>query len=500
MKIRVKPDFNAFKRLVKRGNLIPVYAEFLADLETPVSSLIKMSEKRYAFLLESVERGRSAGRYSILATDPIKVFYTDKNSITIESASGTRRRQITKDPLHELKSMLSRYRYVADPRLPRFAGGAVGYLAYDLNRYFEKIPRSKRRATPFPESFFMIAETIVVFDHAARLIKVVSNVSVTSKNTARLKASYEQAKRKISGIAERLAKAPVTEPIRQPHEPSSKTTLRSNFTKNQFKNAVKKIKHYIRHGEVIQTVLSQRWKIPTTSSALDIYRALRTINPSPYMFYMNCGTFSIVGSSPEMHVRCEESRAHLRPIAGTKPRGNSEESDRALAKELLEDPKERAEHVMLVDLGRNDLGRVCQKGSVQVKRFMTIERYSHVMHIVSHIEGKLLSNKDIYDVIRATFPAGTVSGAPKIRAMQIIHELEQDLRGPYAGLVGYFSFSGNLDSCITIRTMLLKGGFAYIQAGAGIVADSDPDREWEETKNKAHGLLKALEAAERETS
>jgi anthranilate synthase component 1 len=387
--------------------------------------------------------------------------------------------------------MMGEYKPVSISGLPRFSGGAVGYIGYDAVRYFEKLPDKNPDDLDLPDLFFMITDTILIFDHVRHTIKIVSNARVTG----RPERAYGEAIRKIERIEARI-KRPL--PSRQLELASApgEMPFRSNTTRREFESMVDKAKKYIRAGDVIQVVLSQRLETDVTASPFNIYRALRSVNPSPYMFFLQLGNVHIVGASPEVHVRCDEGLVEVRPIAGTRPRGKNEDEDRALEKELLADPKERAEHIMLVDLGRNDIGRICRYGTVTPMELMIIERYSHVMHIVSDVQGKLQEGKNSFDVMRASFPAGTVSGAPKIRAMEIIDELENRRRGPYAGAVGYFSFTGNLDSCITIRTILIKGNKAYVQAGAGIVADSVPGREYEETLNKARGMLRAIAMAE----
>ncbi len=496
--VKIEPDFGTFRRLARRGNLIPVYAQRLADLETPVSSFLKIEGEGPSFLLESVEGGRSEGRYSFLARGLEWAMETRGRTVWIYHGRSTTRRKLAGDPLMEIQKIMKRYRYVENPTLPRFTGGMVGYMAYDCIRFFEKMPHSKKKPSPYPDAFFVLVRSLLIFDHVERKIKIVSNAYVPhSRRINVLRESYERAGDEIRHLWGKLERGGAASPLPLTGAPGKRVRIRSNFSRRGFQQAVLKAKRYIRQGEIIQAVLSQRFDLSMRSHAFDVYRVLRSVNPSPYMFYLDLGKCCLVGSSPEVHVRLEGRKVHLRPIAGTRPRGKSDAEDERLAKDLLNDPKERAEHVMLVDLGRNDLGRVCREGSVRVTQFMTIERYSHVMHLVSHVEGELLAGKDVYDVIRATFPAGTVSGAPKIRAMEIIHELEPSRRGPYAGLVGYFSFAGNLDSCITIRTMTIKDGLTSIQAGAGIVADSDPAREWEETRSKARGLLQAIETAER---
>jgi anthranilate synthase component 1 len=495
-----KPDFRKFLELSRRGNLIPVYEEIPGDLETPVSCFLKIADGEHAFLLESVEGGNVQGRYSFLGADPALVLSIEGGRAAFRGPGGrVRRRSSPGDPLAELERLLARYRAVAVPGLPRFCGGAVGFMGYDCARFYEKIPVKRLRKTPFPDFFFMVAETLLVFDHVQRKIQIVANAHLgRGASPAAKRRAYDAALGRIEALRTRLASRAVPGPAPRPR-PAGKLRVTSNFTRPAFERAVRRVKGHIRKGDVIQTVISQRFRMNVRAEPFDVYRALRSVNPSPYMFYLRCGPAHLVGSSPEVHVRCEDGRVTLRPIAGTRRRGRDEREDEALARELAADPKERAEHVMLVDLGRNDLGRVCRTGTVRVRQFMTIERYSHVMHLVSHVEGELAPKQGLYDVIRATFPAGTVTGAPKVRAMEIINGLEPERRGPYAGLVGYLGFNGNFDSCITIRTVLMRDGAAWVQAGAGIVADSDPGREWMETRNKARGVLAAVEMAERGT-
>ncbi|MBI4974639.1 MAG: anthranilate synthase component I [Candidatus Omnitrophica bacterium] len=488
------PNKDEFTRLAKRGNLIPVYKEILADFETPLSAFTKIDGGSYSFLLESVEGGERIARYSFLGSSPSLIFSSKRNRISLTEGRILKNYTTNRDPIEELKDILKKYKFVKVKGLPRFSGGLVGFLGYDMVRYIERIPDKNPDDLKLPDSIFMLTDTLLIFDHVDHAIKVVSNAHVKGDPSK----SYDEAVRKIDGIIENFKIGGPKDTI--PHlvmRRASPLRLRSNYTKTEYENAVRVAKEYVKKGDVIQVVLSQRLQAPISSHPFQIYRALRSINPSPYMYYLKLGDFSLVCSSPEIMVRCEEGRVELRPIAGTRPRGGSEAEDAKLIKDLLSDPKERAEHIMLVDLGRNDIGRVCEYKTVKVSELMTIEKYSHVMHIVSDVSGILKKGKDIFDVVRASFPAGTVTGAPKVRAMEIIDELENVRRGPYAGSVGYFSFSGNLDSCITIRTILVKGKTAYIQAGAGIVADSKPDREYQETMNKAKALVRAIETAER---
>jgi anthranilate synthase component 1 len=486
------PDKKEFLKLSKRANLIPVYREFLADFETPLSAFAKIDKSPFSFLLESVEGGERIARYSFLGSSPSLVFSNRGSAIEIREGDCVKKFVTKRDPIEELKDLLAGYRTLKIKGLPRFSGGLVGFFGYDTVRFIEKLPQKNPDDLKLPESVFMLTDTILVFDHVDHKIKVVSNVHVTGDPSK----AYDKGVKRIEAIIRLLKSAPTSGTTHKDRTPR-KAALESNVTKAQFEKAVKKAKGYIKAGDIIQVVLSQRLKLKIASKPFRIYRALRSVNPSPYMYYLKLGEFSLVGSSPEIMVRCEDGLVELRPIAGTRPRGSSDAEDAKLMKDLLKDPKEKAEHIMLVDLGRNDIGRVCEYNSLKVSELMTIEKYSHVMHIVSDVSGRIRKGKDIFDVVRATFPAGTVTGAPKVRAMEIIEELENVKRGPYAGSIGYFSFSGNLDSCITIRTILIKGDTAYIQAGAGIVADSVPSREYQETMNKAGALIKAIDMAEK---
>lgn len=488
------PDKAEFIKLAERGNLIPVYRELLADQDTPVSAyerirsaLRRENPRAHTFLLESVEGGEHIGRYSFLGGEPHAIFRGEGRRAEIEWADGRVERIEGVCPLDALRDHMSRYRVVADPKLPRFFGGAVGYIGYDAVAQFEKVPLSTLRDHDWPDMIFAVTDTILIFDRAKHTIKVVANAHIEGDPGR----AYDGAVRRIDELCEHLA-APAPHYLIDLRAPRVPVASRSNMTPEEFERAVSKAKEYIRAGDIVQVVLSQRFTCEKPGDPLDVYRALRSVNPSPYMYCLDFGARSIVGSSPEIHVRCEAGAVEIRPIAGTRPRSENEVEDRRLAEELLADPKERAEHIMLVDLARNDLGRVCRFGSVRVPELMVIERYSHVMHIVSDVTGELDPRFDMYDVMKATFPAGTVSGAPKIRAMEIIAELEPSQRGPYAGAVGYFSYAGNLDSCITIRTVLMDEQRAHVQAGAGIVADSDPQREFEETCSKARAVMQAL--------
>jgi len=493
------PSRAEFVRLAKGATLIPVYTELIADLDTPVSALLKLGEAPYRYLLESVEGGERLGRYSFVGNTASLIFRSRGRTVELGRPSpqgGFRFEQLdAPDPLDALRRIMARFVPAEVPGLPRFYGGAVGYLSYDMVRYFERLPDKNPDDLDVPESYFIVSDTVLIFDHARRKLKVVANAHIDGVSP---EVAYAEAEARIEQVLERLGGQVQARPLHGlvDQSPPDPATLRSNFTREEFEAAVARCQEYIRAGDIFQVVLSQRFSAPITAAPIDLYRVLRTVNPSPYMYYLQFDDLALVGSSPEVMVRVENGVAQLRPIAGTRPRGATEEEDKRLAEELLADEKERAEHVMLVDLGRNDLNRVCEYGSVRVDEMMVIERYSHVMHIVSNVVGKLAPDKDPFDLLRATFPAGTVTGAPKVRAMEIIDELEPTRRGPYAGAIGYFGFSGNMDSCITIRTALIKGGTVHVQAGAGIVADSVPAKEYEETVNKAKAMLKAIAMAE----
>jgi len=486
------PSLDEFKKKLSNGNLIPVWKEVLADFDTPVSAFRKIETGKYSFLLESVEGGEKWGRYSFLGTEPSVIFRSKGRDIEIIEDGKSRKHK--GDPVDSLRELLSRYKPVTTPELPRFHGGAVGYFSYDIVRFVEDLPDLNEDELGLWDALFIITDTVLVFDNVNHKIKIIYNAYVPEAGKA--EEAYDKAVSKIHDIIARLRK-PVSPYDEEKDEAKqvTETELVSNFEKEDYKKAVLKTKEYIKAGDIIQAVISQRWKAPLEVQPFDLYRALRVLNPSPYMFYLNTETEILVGSSPEVMVRVEDGEVESRPIAGTRPRGKTEEEDLELEKDLLSDPKERAEHIMLVDLARNDLGRIAETGTVKVDELMTIERYSHVMHIVSNVIAKLKPDCDAFDVVRATFPAGTLSGAPKVRAMEIIEEMEPSRRGAYGGAVGYFSFSGNMDTCITIRTFVIKEDNIYIQAGAGIVADSDPEREYQESVNKVKALVKAIEAA-----
>lgn len=488
----IKPTFEEFRELAKQGNVIPIYREILADTETPVSAYLKiMREDDFSFLLESVEGGENIARYSFLGVEPFLIFRSKGDQITIEDRTTGRVEQITGNPIAELRRLNQRFKAVHPKELPRFAGGAVGYVAYDAIRLVEHLPDNTTDDLGLEEIFFCFFDTILVFDRLRHRMILISNLHLDS-DTSISKEKYQEAVGRIEAM-ERLLLRPIDPRLSRGR---GKLDLASNFQRERFERSVEKCKEYISAGDIFQVVLSQRFETKVSVDSLDIYRMLRIVNPSPYMFHIRLGDSSIVGASPEMLVKVEDGIVETRPIAGTRPRGATEEEDVALERELLSDEKERAEHVMLLDLGRNDIGRVSEYGTVHVAEQMTIEKYSHVMHIVSSVQGKLRKGGDQFDALMACFPAGTVSGAPKIRAMEIIDELEPTKRLIYAGAVGYLDFSGNLDTCIAIRTVLVSRDKAYIQVGAGIVADSDPAREFEETVNKAKALFRAIEMAE----
>ena len=482
-----------FRALAAEGNLIPLYREILADYETPVSAFAKIDHGPTAYLLESVAGGENWARYSFLGSGSSAVIREEKGDLVLIRGKKNLRIQSRGNPLERLRELMEEYRPVTVPGLPRFVGGAVGYFSYDMVRTFEDLPALCKDSLGMPDFAFLLTDTLLIFDNVSQKIKVVANAYLESTKERDIRDAYRHATARIEKMIARLKR-----PVRQPRQRRRRKpiTFTSNMNKADFEKMVTRTKEYIRSGDIVQAVLSQRWETQIHTTPFQLYRALRVINPSPYMYYLRVAGVELVGSSPETLVRCEDGQISLRPIAGTRRRGQTPEEDRDLARQLLADEKERAEHVMLVDLGRNDVGRVAARGSVKVESLMQVERYSHVMHIVSQVTGQLEKGKSVYDVMRACFPAGTVSGAPKIRAMEIIEELEPTRRGPYAGAVGYFGFSGNMDMCTNIRTVVIKGRQAYSQAGAGIVADSIPEHEYEETCNKARAMMKAIELAE----
>ncbi|MDP2921226.1 MAG: anthranilate synthase component I [Candidatus Omnitrophota bacterium] len=484
------PSKQEFVKSAEKYNMIPVYAEILADTLTPVSAFQKIG-RGYSYLLESVEGQEKIARFSFIGTEPSLVFKSKGESIEL-SANGRVKKYSAKDPLKEIEKIIKGFKAAEIKGLPRFSGGMVGYMGYDMVRFFENIPDKNPDSLNVPDSVFMMADSLVIFDHSTHKVKIVVNAYLAKGEEPG--DAYDKAVKKIETIIKKLNAPEKKKKIKTGNEAHK---IESNFTKKEFEDIVTKAKEYIKAGDIIQVVPSQRFHTRLNCGAFDVYRSLRSLNPSPYMYYLDFDELTLVGASPELLVRCENGIVETRPIAGTRPRGKTEKEDAMLEKELLADAKERAEHVMLVDLGRNDIGRVCKPGSVKVTDFMFIEKYSHVMHIVSNCRGELSEDKNAFDVLRACFPAGTVSGAPKVRAMEIIDELENTKRSYYAGAVGYFSFLGNMDTCITIRTMLVKGKDAFIQAGGGIVADSIPEKEYQETVNKAKAMVKAIEIAEK---
>jgi anthranilate synthase component I len=492
-RVETSPTREDVYRLFEHGDLVPVYRRLLADLETPVSVYLKLTQTgTVSFLLESVEGGEHVGRYSFLGVNPKGVITVRDNVVTrtLHGKTETRELGIGEDPVSVIKDEFARVTPVHVPGLPRFVGGAVGFITYDVVRYFERLPDTASRDLDVPEAAFLLPDALVIFDHAKHQLIVLAN----AHNTGDMDAAYDDAVSRIDAIVEALKQ--LLPQLPSDGEPLG-DQLRSNVTRERFEQNVREAKEYIAAGDAFQIVLSQRFSCQTNAQPFAIYRALRALNPSPYMFYLRFSDdFTLMGASPEMMVRLEDGVATVRPIAGTRPRGVTESEDKEMEMDLLDDPKERAEHVMLVDLGRNDLGRVSEYGTVKVTDMMYIERYSHVMHIVSQVQGKLRKGMDAFALLRATFPAGTLSGAPKVRAMEIIEELEGTRRGPYGGAVGYFSFDGSMDTCITIRALLMRGKTLYIQSGAGIVADSDPSREYEETINKARAMSNAIRYAE----
>jgi anthranilate synthase component I len=485
----IQPDFKTFKRLAREGNLVPVYDTYTADLLTPVGAYLRIARgAKYAFLLESVEGGENIGRYTFTGANPEEVFRARGRVCELE----TRGKTVTFDenPVEQLKRLTARYRPVRVPGMPPLTAGAIGYFAYDMVRLVERIPDTGRDDLGVDDCMMMFYLGLVAFDRVQHRVWIIRNVFTERPGT--LRAKYNAAVREI-GRTRKMLEQPL--PAQKAARRAKPLRIASNMTKPQFTAAVRKAKSYIRAGDAFQIVVSQRFEARTNADPFEIYRALRVVNPSPYLYYLKLGDLSVVGSSPEMLVKVQRRDAFYRPLAGTRPRGRDEKEDQKLEAELLADPKERAEHVMLVDLGRNDLGRVCEYGSVKPERLMFVERYSHVMHLASSLRGRLRDDVDCFDALMACFPAGTLSGAPKVRAMEIIDELEPTRRGIYAGAILYLDFSGNLDSCIGLRTLVAKNGRAYVQAGAGIVADSVPEREYEESANKARAVLRALEIA-----
>jgi anthranilate synthase component 1 len=493
--MHVVPDREDFLSLSRRGNLIPVYAELLADTLSPVEAYLRL-QGQASFLLESVEGGEKWGRYSFLGLAPSFSISIRAQEVELRGPGGTEHHRV-ENPLEFLRQFMAQFRPVEVEGLERFWGGLVGYLGYDMVRFMEDLgPLREKPSLGMPDAYLMLTDTMVVFDALKQKARVLANIHLQEAQEP-LQA-YERAVQKLRAVIQALQAPreslplPVLQPLGKPREDFS-----SSFGPPEaFMQAVERAKAYVHSGDVVQVVLSQRFERPSSARPLDIYRALRLVNPSPYMFYLDTPAGQLIGSSPEILVRLEGRHITLRPIAGTRRRGRTEEEDQALEAELRADPKEQAEHIMLVDLGRNDVGRVAQVGSVRVQELMSLERYSHVMHLVSSVVGTLRQGLGAFDVLKACFPAGTVTGAPKVRAMQIIDELEPLKRGPYAGAVGYISYSGNMDTCITIRTLIIRDGRVYVQAGAGVVADSVPAMEHKETLNKAMAMMKAVQMAE----
>ena len=492
--MNIQPARSKFEALAKEGNTVAVYLDLTADCETPLGAYSKICGERPAFLFESIVGGERISRYSFLGSNPRKVIRVFEDSVHISHKNGSTESFPTPaDPLKVVEAEMSRYQQVQTPGMPPFYGGAVGFVSHEYVHYVEPtITKPTENPLEVPILYYMITDSVIIFDHARQVLRICVNAHIETD----AESAYQEA---VSEIQKICAQLEHTQPLKHSEltNPGEIKVPAGNFTQANFEAAANTVKEYVRSGDVIQTVLSQRFEKDFEPSAIDLYRALRTVNPSPYMVLLEDPDFSIVGASPEVHVRLTGEKVEIRPIAGTRHRGVNQAEDLALEKDLLADEKERAEHLMLVDLARNDLGRVCQYGTIEVLDYMTIERYSHVMHIVSQVVGQLDSDCSAYDLMRATFPAGTLSGAPKVRALQIIAELEQSQRGVYGGAIGYFGYEGNHDSCIGIRTAVVKNGKIYIQSGAGIVADSLPASEFMETVNKAKGMLKAVSLAEK---
>jgi anthranilate synthase component 1 len=492
----ILPDFREFQRLAKQGNLIPVYDVFSADLLTPVSAYLRVAHgARHSFLLESVEGGEKIARYTFAGANPEEIFRFANGACVMES----RDRLVweERDPVSFLRTRMERFQPVRIPGLPPLVAGAIGYFSYDMVRLIERLPRQLRDEIGLYDAMLMFYHGIIAFDHVQHRLWIVRNVFTEGQGS--LRAKYEAAVREIKRTKRMLEEPVAAERQKKEAKRKKRTPLRvkSNFRRGEYLAVVRKAKAYIRAGDIFQVVLSQRFSAKTQADPFEVYRELRALNPSPYLFYLQLNDVCVVGSSPEMLVKVQGRDVFYRPIAGTLPRGKDEAEDLRLEKEMLASEKERAEHIMLVDLGRNDLGRVCDYGTVKVEQLLTVERFSHVMHLVSSLRGRLREDVDCFDALMACFPAGTVSGAPKVRAMEIIEELERTRRGIYAGGVLYMDFAGNLDSCIALRTMVIKNGVAHVQAGGGIVADSTPEGEYQETINKSRALLAALESAHR---
>ncbi len=492
-----RPYFDDFLRAAAQASCVPVYRQLTGDGLTPVSAFRKIERPGPSFLFESVVGGEKVGRFSFLGTEPFLRFEARRDEVRITAADdpSADRHFTSADPFEDLRTLLERYRAIPIPGLPRFTGGAVGYAAYDSVRYTENLPDAPPDDRGLPDLAFAFFDRMVLFDHIRKTILVVAHAHVGPGNDPR--AAFDRAAARVDELVDRLAEPGPELPLRD-IETDGPTNLavESNFSRDQYEAVVRHCQEYIKAGDIFQVVPSQRFRMETTAAPFDIYRVLRVVNPSPFLFYLPFGDFCLIGSSPEILVRVEDGTVTIRPLAGTRRRGRDEAEDRALAEHLLADPKERAEHIMLVDLGRNDVGRVSEPSSVRLDDLMKVERYSHVMHITSNVTGRLAAGKTAFDALRSGLPAGTVSGAPKVRAMQIIDEVEPQRRGPYAGAVGYIDFTGNMDTCIALRTLVIQGKTADVQAGGGVVHDSDPAAEYEETLNKAQGLLKAIEIAQ----
>jgi anthranilate synthase component 1 len=491
-----RPSFDEFAALAREYTVVPVYRQLTGDTLTPVSAFCKVQEGDWSFLFESVVGGERVGRYSFLGAGPFRTFEASGNRTRTREGSGRSVEAEASDPLRVLEDMIAAYRAPNLPALPRFCGGAVGYAGYDTVRYVERLPNAPPDDRNIPDLSFGFYDRMVIFDHAAKTILVVANALIERGKD--LRAGYAEACRRADQLVERLQRGVADIQLTDIHPSGLSLASRanSNFTRPEFEAAVERAREYINAGDAFQIVLSQRFRTETRARPFDIYRALRVVNPSPFMFYLRAGAVTLIGASPEIMCRVENGVITNRPLAGTRRRGATPEEDRALAEELVNDPKERAEHIMLVDLARNDVGRVAEIGSVKIGDLLAVERYSHVMHLSSTVTGKLRPELTAFDALRASLPAGTLSGAPKVRAMEIIDELEPLRRGPYGGAVGYVDFGGNMDTCIALRTMVLLGQTAYVQAGAGLVADSIPASEYDETVNKAMSLLRAIEVAE----
>lgn len=504
---RYRPSFDEFAALAPGHTVVPVYRQLVGDTLTPVSAFRRVRGGGRAFLFESVVGGERVGRYSFLGAGPFRLFEAAGDKVRVRSAGGPWEESTHADPLRVLEDLIAAYRAPHLPGLPRFCGGAVGYAGYDTVRYVERLPDAPPDDRGVPDLGFAFYDRMVIFDHITKVVNVVVHAHVGDESTDGSRRAYDDACRRIDGIVEQLraggddlplADIDPTAGVRR--EPGKEVVLparfASNMTREQYEAGVRKAKEYILAGDAFQVVFSQRFRTETTAAPFDVYRALRVVNPSPFMFFCECGPVTLIGASPEIMCRVDGGEMTVRPLAGTRRRGATPAEDEALAKELQADPKERAEHVMLVDLGRNDVGRVAEFGSVRIDDLLAVEKYSHVMHLSSTVSGKLADGKTAFDALRSALPAGTLSGAPKVRAMEIIDELEPTRRGPYGGAVGYVDFSGNMDTCIALRTMVMTGTTADVQAGAGLVADSDPAAEYQETVNKAMGLVRALEVAE----